>query len=40
MHKQYLIPFDEGQAPPYHAADVAQGLGMELALFLYPLLVE
>ena len=40
MQKQYPIPFDEEQAPPYQAADVAQGVGMELALFLYPLLVE
>ena len=40
MQKQYPIPFDEGQAPPYQAADVAQGVGMELATFLYPLLVE
>lgn len=40
MQKQSPIPFDEGQAPPSQAADVAQGVGMELATFLYPLLVE
>jgi hypothetical protein len=40
MQNQYPIPFDEEQAPPYQAADVAQGVGLELATFLYPLLVE
>jgi hypothetical protein len=39
MQKQYPIPFDEEPAPPYQAADVAQGVGGELATFLYPLLV-
>jgi hypothetical protein len=39
MQNQYPIPFDEEQAPPYQVADVAQGVGVELATFLYPLLV-
>jgi hypothetical protein len=39
MQKQYPIPFDEEQAPPYQVADVAQGVGVELATFLYPLLL-
>lgn len=40
MQNQYPIAFDEEQAPPYQAADVAQGVGLALATFLYPLLLE
>jgi hypothetical protein len=38
MRTQYPIPAAQEQALPYQAADVAQGLGIELATFLYPLL--
>ena len=39
MRKQYPIPVAQEQALAYTAADVAQGLGIELATFLFPLLV-
>ena len=39
MHNPYPIPFEEEQAPPSHAAAVAQGGGVELATFRSPLLV-
>lgn len=39
MPKQYPIPLRDEQALPYEAADIAQGVGIELATFLLPLLV-
>lgn len=39
MRKQYPIPVAQEQALAYTAADVAQGIGIELATFLFPLLV-
>jgi DDE family transposase len=39
MLKQYPIPVSDEQALPYEAADIAQGVGIELATFLFPLLV-
>lgn len=40
MSTQYLIPVEKSQVPPYHAADMAQGLYAALARFLAPLLME
>lgn len=40
MSSQYLIARRRLQAPPYEAADVAQGLGRALAVYLFPLLVS
>ncbi len=39
MRKQYPIPVAQEQALGYTAADVAQGIGIDLATFLFPLLV-
>jgi hypothetical protein len=39
MPNQYPIPVPDEQPLPYEAADIAQGLGIELATFLFPLLV-
>ena len=39
MPKQYLIPLPAEQDLPYEAADIAQGVGIQLATFLFPLLV-
>src|SRR5438128_10707759 len=39
MQDQYLIPKPEPQIPQWEATEVAQGLGEQLAQFLYPLLV-
>jgi hypothetical protein len=40
MSTQYLTPVEKPQVPPYHAADMAQGLYAALARFLAPLLIE
>src|SRR5689334_19414360 len=40
MSSEYLIPRPRPQAPPYEAADVAQGLGRALGVYLFPLLVR
>jgi hypothetical protein len=40
MSTQYLTQIEEPQIPPYHAADMAQGLYAALAGFLAPLLIE
>lgn len=40
MSSQYLIPRHRLQPPPYEAADVAQGLGRALGVYLFPLLVS
>ncbi len=40
MSTQYLTRVEEPQVPPYHAADMAQGLYAALARFLAPLLIE
>ena len=40
MSTQYLTPVEEPQLPPYHAAEMAQGLYVALARFLAPLLIE
>jgi hypothetical protein len=40
MQKQYGTCSDEVQDLPYGAGEVAQDLGLELARFLYPLLVR
>jgi len=39
MSPQYVMPVPPEQSLPYEAADVAQGLGLQLASFLFPLLV-
>jgi hypothetical protein len=39
MLRQYPIPYPDEQTLPYEAADVAQGVGIKLATFLWPLLV-
>lgn len=39
MPKQYLIPSVDEQDLPYEAADIAQAVGIQLASFLFPLLV-
>jgi hypothetical protein len=39
MPHQYLMPVPAEQELPYEAADIAQGLGIQLATFLFPLLV-
>ena len=39
MPQQYLVPVPAEQELPYEAADIAQGLGIQLATFLFPLLV-
>src|SRR5438045_8717943 len=40
MQTQYLIRSQAPQVPPYEAAQMAQGLGAQLAHFLFPLLVQ
>ena len=40
MQNQYLIRREASQVPPYEATAMAQGLGEELAHFLFPLLVQ
>lgn len=40
MQTQYLIRQEAPQVPPYDAAQMAQGLGGQLAHFLFPLLVQ
>ena len=40
MSTQYLTRLEEPPVPPYHAADMAQGLYAALAGFLAPLLME
>jgi hypothetical protein len=40
MQKQYLTCREVPPVPPYDAAQMAQGLGVQLASFLFPLLVE
>jgi hypothetical protein len=40
MQTQYLIRSQAPQVPPYDAAQMAQGLGGQLAHFLFPLLVQ
>ena len=40
MSSQYLTRVENPPVPPYHAADMAQGLYAALARFLAPLLVE
>jgi hypothetical protein len=40
MSTQYLTPVEKPQVPPYHAADMAQGLYATLARFLAALLIE
>jgi hypothetical protein len=39
MSSQYVMVAPQEQSLPYEAADVAQGLGIQLASFLFPLLV-
>jgi hypothetical protein len=39
MFTQYLTPVAAEQSLPYEAADIAQGVGIQLASFLFPLLV-
>jgi Transposase DDE domain len=39
MPKQYLIALPDEQGLAYEGADIAQGVGIELATFLFPLLV-
>jgi len=39
MSKQYVMSAPQEQSLPYEAADMAQGLGIQLASFLFPLLV-
>ncbi len=39
MSKQYVMPAPEEQPLPYEAAEIAQGVGIQLASFLFPLLV-
>ena len=40
MQTQYLIRSQAPQVPPYDAAQMAQGMGAQLAHFLLPLLVQ
>ena len=40
MQKQYLTCRETPPVPPYDAAQMAQGLGVQLASFLFPLLVQ
>ncbi len=40
MQKQYLTCREVPPVPPYEAAQMAQGLGVQLASFLLPLLVH
>jgi len=40
MQKQYLTCREAPPVPPYDAAQMAQGLGVQLASFLFPLLVQ
>ena len=40
MQKQYLTCRETAPVPPYDAAQMAQGLGVQLASFLFPLLVQ
>src|SRR5436305_10573561 len=40
MPHQHLIRSEAPQVPPYDAAQMAQGLGGQLAHFLFPLLVQ
>ena len=40
MQTQYLIRSEAPQVPPYDAAQMAQGMGAQLAHFLLPLLVQ
>src|SRR5216684_1196392 len=40
MSTQYLTCLEEPRVPPYHAAEMAQGLYTSLARFLAPLLME
>src|SRR2546421_3599449 len=40
MQKQYLTCRETAPVPPYDAAQMAQGLGVHLASFLFPLLVQ
>ncbi len=40
MSTQYLTCLEEPRVPPYHAAELAQGLYAALARFLAPLLIE
>ncbi len=40
MSTHYLTGVEQPQVPPYHAADMAQGLYAALARFLVPLLIE
>ena len=40
MQEKYLIRQEAPQVPPYDAAQMAQGLGAQLASFLFPLLVS
>lgn len=39
MSSQYVMRQERPQAPPYETAAIAQALGRELALYLFPLLV-
>ena len=40
MSTQYLIRQEARQVPPYDPAQMGQGLGVQLASFLFPLLVS
>ena len=40
MQKQYLTCRETAPVPPYDAAQMAHGLGVQLASFLFPLLVQ
>jgi hypothetical protein len=40
MQKQYLTGREAPPVPPYDAAQMAQGLGVQLASFLFPLVVQ
>jgi hypothetical protein len=40
MHTQYLTCREAPPVPPYDAAQLAQGLGVQLGSFLFPLLVQ
>ena len=40
MQKQYLTCREARPVPPYDASQMAQGVGVQLASFLFPLLVQ